>query len=47
MLNGEKFKKEIEDVDYDLAKFKGKIVRCCDRNCLACEHYTLEDLGLC
>lgn len=43
MLNGEKFKKEIEDVDYDLAKCKGKIVNCYTTN----NQYSLEGLGLC
>lgn len=42
MLNGEKFKKEIEDVDYDLAKCKGKIVNCCTTNCVACDFYDKE-----
>ncbi len=42
MLNGEKFKKEIEDVDYDLAKCKGKIVNCCTTNCKACDFYNKE-----
>lgn len=37
MLNGEKFKKEIEDVDFDIAKCEGKIVRCCTTNCKACD----------
>lgn len=42
MLNGEKFKKEIEDVDCDLAKCKGKIVSCCTTNCEACDFYDKE-----
>lgn len=42
MLNGEKFKKEIEDVDFDIAKCKGKIVRCFDTNCKACDFYNKE-----
>ena len=42
MLNGEKFKKEIEDVDFDLAKCKGKIVNCCTTNCKACDFYNKE-----
>lgn len=37
MLNGEKFKKEIEDIDYDLAKCKGKIGNCCNISCVACD----------
>ena len=42
MLNGEKFKKEIEDVDCDLAKCNGKIVNCCTTNCEACDFYDKE-----
>ena len=42
MLNGEKFKKEIEDIDFDLAKCKGKIVSCCDINCVTCDFYDKE-----
>lgn len=42
MLNGEKFKKEIEDVDFDLAKCKGKIVHCCTTNCELCDFYVKE-----
>ena len=42
MLNGEKFKKEIEDADFDLAKCKGKIARCCSTNCKACDFYDEE-----
>ena len=42
MLNGEKFRKEIEDVDYDLAKCKGKIVNCCTTDCEACDFYNKE-----
>lgn len=42
MLNGEKFKKEIEDVDFDIAKCKGKIVRCCTTNCNECDFYNKE-----
>ena len=42
MLNGEKFKKEIEDVDCELAKCKGKIVRCCNTNCEACDFFDKE-----
>lgn len=42
MLNGEKFKKEIEDVDFDIAKCKGKIVSCCTTNCKACDFYNKE-----
>lgn len=42
MLNGEKFKKEIEDVDCELAKCNGKIVRCCDTNCVTCDFYDKE-----
>lgn len=42
MLNGEKFKKEIEDVDFDIAKCKGKIVRCCTANCKLCDFYNKE-----
>ena len=37
MLNGEKFKKEIEDVDFDIAKCKGKIVNCRTTNCGECD----------
>ena len=43
MLNGEKFKKEIEDVDFDLAKCKGKIVNCCTTNCETCDFYDKEE----
>lgn len=42
MLNGEKFRKEIEDVDCDLAKCKGKIARCCTTNCASCDFYDKE-----
>lgn len=42
MLNGEKFKKEIEDVDFDLAKCKGKIVHCRGTYCKACDFYDKE-----
>ena len=42
MLNGEKFKKEIEDVGFDIAKCKGKIVNCRTTNCKTCDFYNKE-----
>lgn len=42
MLNGEKFKKEIEDVGFDIAKCKGKIVNCRTTNCTTCDFYGKE-----
>lgn len=42
MVNGEKFKKEIEDVDFDIAKCKGKIVNCRTTNCITCDFNSKE-----